>query len=145
MSLYREVGGRGRRLAIVIAASLAVGALAGLALGRATAPEPTLQEQVEQLRHDAEPVSDALELVAIHYAAKDPVTRNAAREQLRRAQELFSRVQPRLTLLAPEKTRAAQAAIVQLASHMELVASPAVVERAANEARAAVRAAAGLR
>ena len=79
MSLYREASGRGKTVvgAVVLGAAVAMLAL-GFFVGRATAPEPTLETRIADLREQARPVTDALELVAIHYGASNATTREAA-------------------------------------------------------------------
>ena len=79
MSLYREASGRSRWAVggVLLGAAVAMLAL-GFFVGRATAPEPTLEMQIAVLREQARPVADALELVAIHYGASNETTREAA-------------------------------------------------------------------
>ena len=101
MSLYREASGRSR----TVIGGAALGAVAMLAIGffvgRATAPEPSLEAQVADVREDARAAADALELVAIHYGATNDTTREAARTQLDRAEESFEGVEDELALLNP--------------------------------------------
>jgi hypothetical protein len=141
MSLYRQAGRRSGWLAVAVAAALLVGFGVGFGVARATAEEPTLEDAVADVQADAGPAADALELVAIHYETAE----DAAQAQLGRAQESFEEVRPELELLSPEETDDAAEAIERLASLVESGASPAEVEGAAEEARASVRQAAGLR
>jgi hypothetical protein len=139
MSLYREPAGRSTK-AVVGAVLGAIALLViGFAVGRATAPEPSLEGQLEDLRQEAREAGDGLELVAIHYDA----TREAARAQLDRAEDSFARIEDELALVDPSGARAARAAITKLSSLVAASAAAAEVERAADDARAAVRAAAG--
>jgi hypothetical protein len=143
MSLYREASGRsGKAVAAVVLGALALAAI-GFAAGRATAPEPSLQARLDDLREEAREAADGLELVAIHYGASNDTTRNAARTQLDRAETSFDRIEDELALVDPTDARAARAAIEKLSSLVAAGAPPADVERAAEEAQAAVRGAAG--
>ena len=141
MSLYRQAGRRSGWLAVALVVALLVGFGIGFGVARATAEEPSLEDAIADVQADAGPVADALELVAIHYET----AQDAAQQQLGRAEESFGEVRPELELLSPEETSEAAEAIEELASLVESGASPAQVERAAEEARASVRHAAGLR
>ncbi len=141
MSLYREPGRRSRTK-LVVGVVVAVALLAiGFGIGRATAPEPSLESQLAHLRADAAPAADALELVSIHYGATSETTRDAAQEQLDRAEALFANVEGRLTLVDPAGAKEARAAIATLASLVAAGAPQAQVEQAATDAEDAVRAA----
>ena len=144
MSLYREASGRGKTVvgAVVLGAAVAMLAL-GFFVGRATAPEPTLDSRIADLREQARLVTDALELVAIHYGASNATTREAAGVQLDRAVASFGDIEDELTLIDPAGARAARAAIEDLSSLVSSGAAAAQVEQAAAEAEAAVRAAVG--
>jgi hypothetical protein len=139
MSLYRETSARSKKAiaGAVLAASVLVAI--GFTAGRATAPEPSLQSQVAEVREQARPVADALELVAIHYDA----SAEAAGAQLDRAVASFEDVEDDFALLDPSGATAARVAIEELSSLVSSGASAAEVERAAADAEAAVRAASG--
>jgi hypothetical protein len=141
MSLYRQVGRSSGWLVAAVVIALLVGLGLGFAVARATADEPSLEDAVSQVQADAATVSDALELVGLHYAT----TKQAARDQLERAEELFAEVEPELRLLAPEETAEAETALQRLETLIGQGATPREVEQAADEARAAVRRAARLR
>jgi recombinational DNA repair protein (RecF pathway) len=141
MSLYRQAGRRSGWLAVAVVVALLVGFGIGFAVARATAEEPTVEEAVASVQEEAGITADALELVAIHYET----TEAAAGQQLQRAEESFDEARPDLQLLAPEETTEAGQAIERLATLVDQSASAEEVERAAEEARTAVRQAAGLR
>jgi HAMP domain-containing protein len=139
MSLYRETSARSRKtIAGVVLGALVLVAI-GFTAGRATAPEPSLQSQVADVREQARPVADALELVAIHYDA----SAEAAGAQLERAVASFEDVEDELALLDPSGTTAARTAIEELSSLVSSGASAAEVEQAAADAESSVRAASG--
>ena len=87
MSLYREAGSRRGRAVAALAVAVIVGLLVGFAAAWALKPEPTLADRVEDVQDEVRPALDALELVPIHYESTNPVTRNAAREQLAAARD----------------------------------------------------------
>ena len=115
----------------------------GFVVGRATAPEPTLETQIAGLREQARPVAGALELVAIHYGASNATTREAAGVQLDRAVASFEDIEDELALIDPAGATAARTAIADLSALVSTGAPAAQVEKAAAEAEAAVRAAVG--
>lgn len=143
MSLYRETGGRAAtRVGLGVAVVLLL--VVGFALGRATAPSTSLDENLGSLQSGARVVADALELVPLHYESSDPTTRQGARDQLERASERFDDLEPRLRLLDPQRALAATSSIAGLERLVAQDAPPAAVEAAAKRARLAVRAAARL-
>jgi hypothetical protein len=141
MSLYREPGRAGRARAIAAAAVLLLALGVGFAVGRATAPEPSLGSELEQIRDGAATAADALELVSIHYGAANATTRQAAREQLQRAQQQFAEVEPELAMIDAAGTEHARSAIERLARLVEQGAPANDVDRAARAAEDAVTAA----
>ena len=152
MSLYREVGrGRAPALVAVGLVALLVGLAAGFLAGRAAAPDPSLADAVEKVQRDARPVADALDLVPIKYGQ---AVRNgevvaeteydAAKAAVERAREGFARLRDDLAALDPEQARRAGGHLDELAALVERRAPASEVEQAADQARAAVRAAARL-
>lgn len=65
MALYVPAGSRRRRLALVAAAGLLVGLLAGFALGRSTAE--TVADRIEAVQDKAAAAATALERIPIEY------------------------------------------------------------------------------
>jgi hypothetical protein len=143
MSLYREASGRNAWTIAAIALAGVVLLAIGFAVGRATAPEPTLGSQLADLRQEAREAADGFELVAIHYGATNETTRDAASTQLARAKESFEGVAGELELVDAAGTEDARAAIENLSSLVAAGAPAAEVEQAAADAESAVRAAAG--
>jgi hypothetical protein len=141
MSLYRQAGRRTGWLVAFVSIALVVGFLVGFGVSRATTDDPTFEDAVAGVQADAAEAADALELVGIHYAT----AQEAARQQLERGQESFDSVREQLELLSPAETGAAAESIQDLSSLVDRSEPAAAVERAAQEARAAVRRAARLR
>jgi hypothetical protein len=141
MSLYRQAGRRSGWLVAFVSIALVVGFLIGLGVSRATTDDKTFEEAFAGVQADADLAADAFELVGLHYATAP----EAARQQLERGQESFDAVEPELELVSPAETRAAAASIQSLSSVVDRGAPAAEVERAAQDARAAVRRAARLR
>ena len=141
MSLYRQAGRRSGWLVAFVSIALVVGFLIGLGVSRATTDDQNFEDAFAAVQADADLAADGLELVGIHYAADA----EAARQQLDRGQESFDAVRPQLELVSPVETRAAAASIQSLSSLVDRGAPAAEVERAAQDARAAVRRAARLR
>src|SRR3954452_20830623 len=68
MSLYRQPGRMSTRtLVVAAAATLAIGLAGGFAIGRASAPQPTLADKLADLRGTLQPASEGLELTATEY------------------------------------------------------------------------------
>ena len=140
MSLYREPGRRHGRASLVVAGALVVGAVVGLALGRATASSPSLADQVSDVQDEARTVVEGFELVRTHY----PRDREAGRGQAARAAEAFADVRGGLAALDAVAARRAADAVGDAVNATERDASPGVVDGAARRAIAAVRGAARL-
>jgi hypothetical protein len=142
MSLYREPGRRRWTWLVAGAIAAAVLLAIGFGIGRATAPEPSLSSQLSDLASEVAPAADALELVAIHYDSTNETTREAARTQLDRAEELYAGVEDDLTLVNRAGAAAARESIDDLAALVAAGAPATEVEEAATAAEDAVRAAA---
>ena len=95
MSLYREAGRTSwRALLAVGVVTLLVGGAAGYAIGRSSAPEPSLADQVADLKGRLEPAREAIELTTTEYpqAVRDgkvvePTEYQAAKADVARARD----------------------------------------------------------
>src|SRR5919202_3674582 len=109
MSLYRQAGRTsGRTLAIAAVVALVVGLAGGYALGRATAPKPTLAEQVADLRTALGPAQEGLELSATEYPQAvrggrvvAPTEYAAAKADVQRAKDAIAGARADLRALQP--------------------------------------------
>jgi len=138
MSLYREVGGGLRRLAIVAVLALGAGVVGGFVLGRVTKSEPSLAEKLAQARDRYQKVPDALELLRIEYPqavrGNQVVAHteyDAAKADVARARDSLDEVAADLRALAPQRVDLAER---QLAALADLVAKPAPPEQVLNQA-----------
>jgi hypothetical protein len=151
MSLYRQTGLRSRRTVIVaLVAGLVGGAIAGLLIGRASESEPSLAEQVEELRARAQAVPSALELVTIEYreavrggAVVAPTEYQATVDAANRARQVFAEIRPEVEVLDPAGAAEVQRSIEELARLVEDRAASDSVERASRAAAARLRATLG--
>jgi hypothetical protein len=139
MSLYREVGGGLRRIAIVAAVALVVGAVAGFVLGRATKGEPTLGEKLADVHDEYQKIPDALELLRIEYPqgvkGTDVVARTeyeAAKADVQRARDALSSVGDDLRAVGHVRVDLAGRQLRKLA---DLVEQPAPPEQVLNQAQ----------
>ena len=145
MSLYRQARGSGARTAaIAVVAALAAG-IAGYLIGRETAPEPTLSEQIAEAREAARPALSSLELVSIEYAQgvggqgadAAPTELEAAVDHAAAAAAALDDAEG-LSEVDPAGLEAARAAIEELEAAIQERASAAEVRELVARARAAV-------
>ena len=149
MSLYRQSGGSSWRVvAIAAVVALLVGAGVGYAIGRSTAPEPSLAEQVADLQGRLQPTLDGLTLVPDHYAqgikAGGEVQYDGAVQQATAARDGFTAESADLQALDPAAYDDATKALGDLLDAIEAREPPAEIKRLAAQAQAAVDAAAGM-
>lgn len=152
MSLYRQAGrASGRTLAIAAAVALLVGVLAGFAIGRATAPEPTLAGKVSDLRAKLAPAREGIELTATEYgqAVRDghvvaPTEYQAAQADVKRAADALASARADLRALGAARAAAVERAVAGLQAAVSRRADPATVRRLADTANAQLRAAVGV-
>lgn len=151
MSLYRQAGRvSGRVLGLVAAGSVIVGLLAGFALGRGTAPEPTIAEKIAALRAEVRPAEQGLELTATEYGQAvrggrviAPTEYEAAQADVKRAADTVAAAGADLRALNPARAAALDRAIAAVRAAVSRRADPAEVQRLSDEGRAALRAAVG--
>lgn len=151
MSVYRDPAGRGSRiLAAVIVAAL-TGALVGFLIARASDEDPTLADQVAELRADVELGLSALELVPGHYrqGVRDgdvvtPAQYEGARAQAAAAADALAAAAPDLSLIAPDAVAVAEDRVAALQELISAKAELAEVERSVLTAHRALAAAAGI-
>jgi len=151
MSLYRQPGRvAARTVALAAVATLVVGLIAGFALGRGTAPDPSLADQVADLRDELAPGREGLELTATEYAQAVRGGRVVAPTEYAAAKADVARVQAtvagsRADLRALNVARAAELerSVAALSSAVDRRSSPAVVQALSTRADAALTAAAG--
>jgi hypothetical protein len=149
MSLYRQSQGvRGRAVAIAAVAALLAGGALGFALGRSTAPEPSIAEQVADLQARVGPALDGLALVPGHYAqgveAGGSVQYEGAVQQAEAARDTFAAEAADLEAINPAGYEAAEAKLEELLDAIADRKPPAEVKRLAAEAEEAVAAASGV-
>ena len=95
MSLYREAGRTSwRALVAGVVIALLVGGAAGYAIGRSSAPDPSLADQVADLQGRLAPAREAIELTTTEYpqAVRDgkivaPTEYQAAKADVARARD----------------------------------------------------------
>lgn len=137
MSLYRQTQGRrGRRAAGLVAVALLAG-IAGFAIGRSSAPDPSARDVVERIGQDLRPVGDGLGLIPGEYAQ---AYRGEGREStgvtgaLDRIEAEFRSARADLRVLAPQATQRLEQGIAALRAAVKRRAAPAEVRTLAEEA-----------
>jgi hypothetical protein len=151
MSLYRQPGRvAARTLALAAAGVLVVGLAAGYAIGRGTAPAPTVAKAVAALRSNLRPVEQGIVLAPTEYgqAVKGgrvvaPTEYQAARADVQRAQDAVNRSRADLAALDPARAQALERAVADLGAAVARRADAAEVQRLATAAERALTAAVG--
>jgi hypothetical protein len=151
MSLYRQPGrASGRTLALAAVAALLVGLVAGFAIGRATAPNPSLAEKVTDLRRAVRPAEQGLELTATEYSQAvrggrvvQPTEYQAAQADVKRVRDTLAPVRADLRALNPARAAALARAVADVGAAVDGRAEPDRVQRLSDVARAALRAVVG--
>lgn len=151
MSLYRQPGRvAARTLALAAAGALVVGLAGGYAIGRATAPAPTVAKAVAALRGHLRPVEQGIVLAPTEYgqAVKGgrvvaPTEYEAARADVQRAQDAVDRSRAELSALDAARAQALERAVATLRAAVARKADAAEVQRLAAAAEQALVAAVG--
>jgi hypothetical protein len=147
MSLYRQPGRVATRtLALVAAATLVVGIVAGFALGRGTAAEPTLADKVADLRMALRPADQGLELTATEYAqavrggeVTAPTEYGAAKADLGRVRDVLATTRADLSALDATGAKALESAVDAVDAAVRGRVDPAEVQRRSDSARRALQ------
>jgi hypothetical protein len=145
LSLYRQASGARGRVAAIAAVVALLGAGAGFAIGRATAPEPTLTELAADARAAARPALSSLELVDLEYgqgvgsSGQDaaPTELEAAREHADAAQAAIDGAEG-LGSLDPAGVERAQQELAGLRAAIDDQATADEVRSHVRGARAAI-------
>jgi len=153
MSLYRQAGRTsGRTLVITAVAALVVGLLGGYAIGRATAPKPTLADKVADLRSSLGPAQEGIELSATEYpqAVRNgkivaPTEYAAAQSDVQRARDAISGARADVQALDPARAEALDRAVADLRAAIDAKQDPAQVKQLSAAAATALAAVLGRR
>lgn len=144
MSLYRVASRRSRLFGVLVpAATLVLGLLVGVLVGRATAPQPSLEDALAKPAAHVDEARNALEVLTIEYpqaVAGAQTEYEGAQADVRHAREALAAADD-LEALDPSGYRRAAALLAGVAALVERKAPPAAVEarvRAADEALAAL-------
>lgn len=141
MSLYRQPrASRPLLLAAIAAVALIVGGAIGFALGRSSAPEPSAQDVVAQLRDELRPLAGGLELLPTEYpqALAGGGESAAVTGDLGRIRAALAATAPDLRALDPAGARALADRVDALEQAIHARAPAAQVEQLAGAAQAAL-------
>ena len=145
MSLYRQAGRRSwTSILLAVVAGVIIGGVGGYLAGRASKDEPTLSEQLTELRKEAQPLELATEQVRIEYRGTvedgevvSPTEYQAAGSSAARAIATFDQLEPDLRALDPN---GAERLAQELDSLSELVERRTPQNAVDNQAKATARA-----
>jgi hypothetical protein len=151
VSLYRQPGRvAARTLALAASGALVVGLAGGYAIGRGTAPAPTVVKAVAALRSDLRPVEQGIVLAPTEYGQAvrggrvvAPTEYQAARADVQRAQDAVDRSRAELSALDAARAQALERAVAGLGAAVARRADAAEIQRLAAAAGQALSAAVG--
>ncbi|MFL5817545.1 MAG: hypothetical protein ACJ76L_08085 [Conexibacter sp.] len=141
MSLYRQPGAtRPLLIAAIAAVALLAGGAIGFALGRGSAPDPSAQDVVAQLRDELRPLAGGLELLPTEYpqALAGGGESTAVEGDLTRIDAALAAATPDLRALDPEGARMLAKRVASLRQAIEARAASAEVARLAASAQSAL-------
>ncbi|HKG03960.1 MAG TPA: hypothetical protein VKB03_12330 [Conexibacter sp.] len=141
MSLYRQPGAaRPLLLAAIAAVALLAGGAIGFALGRGSAPEPSAQDVVAQVRDELRPLAGGLELLPTEYpqALSGGGESAAVTGDIGRIDEALTAARPDLQTLDPKGLHALTERVALLRQAIEARAASAEVSRLAASAQSAL-------
>ena len=141
MSLYRQPGStRPLLIAAIAAVALLAGGAIGYALGRGSAPDPSSQDVVAQLRDELRPLAGGLELLPTEYpqALAGGGESAAVTGDLGRIDDALAAAGPDLEALDPKCLHALARRVVLLRQAIAGRAAAAEVARLATSAQSAL-------
>jgi hypothetical protein len=139
-----------RTVAIVAAAGLAAGLIGGFAIGRSTASDETLADEIAELRDDLQPARQGVELTATEYSEAvragrivEPTEYQAAQQDVERVRRTVRDVSEDLRALSRARAAEVERSVGALAAAVARTANPDEVARLSRQADAALVAAVG--
>jgi hypothetical protein len=141
MSLYRQPGAtRPLLIAAIAAVALLAGGAIGFALGRGSAPDPSAQDVVAQLRDDLRPLAGGLDLLPTEYpqALAGGGESAAVEGDLARIDMALAAAAPDLRALDPAGQRELAQRVASLREAIQARAASAQIARLAASAQSAL-------
>lgn len=148
MSLYRQPNRFTRRtLAIVGVAALVGGLAVGYVVGRSSAPNPSLADNISSLRSDLNPAQQGLELSRTEYGqavkggrVAEPTEYRAAKSDVQRAEDAVAGARSDLRVLDPRGAAALERAVKALSVAIDSREPAARVDKLSKQASTALQA-----